>query len=758
MSPRKWTPKRRTLGDRRQWLIAAVAVSLLGSARADELETIVVTAQKREQSLQDVGISMAALGSQQLEQLGAGNTTDIVQQVPALRLSAWSPAFTIFSLRGISQNNFQDNLEAPVAVYMDGVYAASMNAVNAQLFDMERIEVLRGPQGTLFGRNATGGLIHFISKKPTDNQFNGYVEVGAADFGTYSAEGAMGGAFSERVRGRIAARYETSDGYVKAGNAFGEQATGRTSQGANGEAVRAMLQIDATDDVLIDLTAAYSRDDDVPTGQYVVTLAGFDPNTGLGAFTGAYTQNFESEDPIGDAIGPDNFSRTPITGKPNRHWSNQYTYLDRETKSLTGQITAKLGGAELVSITNWMDLSKSYLEDAAGGLGYFPYNTVVDYEQWSQELRLSGGEQQFRWQLGAYYLDMKWDTYQNVAGALFLGGASDTQSLSTLGLIDSTNASVFAQAEYDLGERFTVIGGLRWSQDDKELNLRRVYADVPEGIPATAVFNLADAGIPGINKIKYEDYAARLQLNFKPADDVLLYAAFNRGIKGGNWSLDPSGAVALEDLKHSEEVLNAYELGWKSDFWNGAARLNVAAFYYDYQDYQAFSLVNVVPQVTNSDADARGGEIELTVAPVSGLTLQLGAAFIDSTVDAVRDVFGGTVKAEFPLAPRTSLNALARYEWPAFGGTLAVQVDGLWNDDQYLEGTNSEVSFEPSYSVWNARVSLTSANEKMQVTVYARNVTDEEYRLYSLDLGLLGFVEQAYGPPRQIGAAVTYKW
>ena len=548
-------------------LLAASVVGTVQTARAQELEVVVVTAQKREQSLQDVGISVAVLGGNQLEQLGASNTTDIAQQVPALRLSAWSPAFTIFSLRGVSQNNFQDNLEAPVAVYMDGVYAASMNAVNAQLFDMERVEVLRGPQGTLFGRNATGGLIHFISKRPTDDKANGYVEVGVADFNTYSAEGAFGGAFSEHVRARIAGRYEKSDGYVKAGTAFDTRATGRTSQGANGAAVRGMLQIDATDNVLIDLTAAYSKDDDVPTGQYVVTLAGFDRNTGLGALDNAYVQNPEAQDPIGDAIGPQSFPRTPITGEANRHWSNEDTYLDRETKSLTAQVTAQLGELELVSISNALDLDKFYLEDAAGGLGFFPYNTVVDYRQWSQELRLSGGKQRFRWQAGAYYLDMQWDTFQSVAGALYLGGTSDTQKLSTLGLIDSTNASLFTQAEYDLTEKLTVIAGLRWSRDEKELDLRRVYEDVPNGIQPGEVFNLADAGIPGIDQIDYEDYAARLQLNFVPNDDMLLYAAFNRGIKGGNWSLDPSGAVALTDLKHGEEVLNAYEVGLKSDLW-----------------------------------------------------------------------------------------------------------------------------------------------------------------------------------------------
>src|SRR5687768_2878549 len=183
----------------RTWSILSLVVagSLSGTAGAQVLEEVVVTAQKREQSLQDVGISVSAFSGDQLRALGATSTIDITQQVPALQLFTFSPAFTVFSLRGVSQNNFQDNLEAPVAVYLDGAYVASMNAINTQLFDMERVEVLRGPQGTLFGRNATGGLIQFLTRKAEEERPNGYVEIGAAEFGTYSAEGALGGAISD---------------------------------------------------------------------------------------------------------------------------------------------------------------------------------------------------------------------------------------------------------------------------------------------------------------------------------------------------------------------------------------------------------------------------------------------------------------------------------------------------------------------------------------------------------------------------------
>jgi iron complex outermembrane receptor protein len=717
-----------------------------------QLEEVVVTAQKRLQNTQEVGISVTSISGEQLANLGVSNSTQITQQVPGLQISTFSPAFTTFSLRGVSQNNFQDNLEAPVAVYMDDAYVASMNAINTQLFDVERVEVLRGPQGTLFGRNATGGLIHFITRKANEDELNGYLEAGGADFGTYSLEGAVGGRFSDRVRGRIAGRWETSEGYVEAGTALGRRATGRDSNGADGFALRGMLQIDASEDVLVDLSASYARDEDVPTGEYVVSLAGFDEVTGLGAFTDAI-------DPADPGAGPTTFDRAPITGSGWKHWSDESPYMDRTARSATAQVRATLGsGMELVSISNALSMQKFYIEDAGGGFGFFPYNTVTDYDQWSQELRLSGERDRLRWQAGAYYLDMKWDTFQSVAGALILGGTSDTQSLATSGIVDSTNWSVFAQAELDLVPQWTLIAGLRWSQDDKSLRMNRVYEDVPEGVPPTEVFNLDEVAIPGVASIDYGDYAARLQINWKATPNTLLYAAFNRGIKGGNWSLDTLGAVAPESLKHRPEKLNAFELGFKGDFFDGKARLNAAAFHYDYRDYQAFSLVGLTPQVANSNAEARGGEIELMISPTDGLNLGFGLALVDSDVDAVPDVFGGTVRAEFPTAPAASLNFLGRYEWPALAGLLAVQVDGRWNDDQFLEGTNSEVSFEPAYTVWNASLAYRTNDERMRLSLYVKNAGDEEYRLYNLDLGLLGFIEQVYAPPRQFGVTAAYHW
>jgi iron complex outermembrane recepter protein len=714
-------------------LALTVSTALLAAApaaHAAALEEIVVTAQKRQESLQDVGISVTAFSSNQLSELGATTTTDISQQVPSLQLVTYTPAFTIFSLRGISQNNFQDNLEAPVAVYMDGAYVASMNAIGTRMFDMERVEVLRGPQGTLFGRNSTGGLIHFITHGAEDADTNGYLEAEVADFNKHALEGAIGGGVTDRLRARIAGRWEESDGYVKS------ITPGiRDAHGANGYSLRGSLQYDFTENFTGDLRVGYAKDDDVPSGAYTVRFASFDPNTGFGIpEAGGLSGNLE-------------------------HASTLQGGFDREVKYGTGTLTWNpAGGLQVVSITHYLKLDKNYLEDAGGGFGYFPYHTIADFDEFSQELRLSGESDRFRWQVGGYYLDMSWDLFQSVAGALILGGTSDTQEVDTLSVIDSRNWSLFAQGEYDLSDAFTVIAGLRWSQDNKDIEMSRIFEDVPEGIPPTETFNIANVPIPGIDTIDYGDYAARLQLNWTPGEGTLLYASWNRGIKGGNWSIDPLGAVADADLKHREEVLDSYELGWKQTFAKGLARLNAAAFYYDYKDYQTFSLVNLTPQVSNSDANEYGGEIELALSPGEGWDFVLGAAFLDSTVDAVPDVFGGTVKAEFPTAPSVSLNFLGRYAWPMLGGAMSAQIDGVYNDDQYLEGTNSAVSFEKSYAVWNARVDYTTGNDHWNVALWVKNFTDEEYRLYDLDLGLIGFIEQVYAPPRWVGGTVSYRF
>lgn len=712
-----------------------VSGSLSMPLQAGVLEEVMVTAQKREESIQDVGISVTAFSGDQLQNLGMTNTVDITQQVPAMQLNTFSPVLTIINLRGVSQNNFQDNLEAPVAVYVDGAYVPSMNAVNAQLFDVDRVEVLRGPQGTLFGRNTTGGLVHYLTRGADDDELNGYAEVQIGDYDMRQLEGALGGAISDSVRARVAGRWLENDGYVES------VSPGiRDAHGADGYAVRGSLQVDFAENFLADLRVTASEDDDVPSGTFSVNFAGADPQTGLGVdVPGRLTKGLEHA--------------SSFEGRFNRESTNS-------TLTLTWNPSDDM---EFVSITNYMDMEKEYLEDAGGGLFFFPYEVNTDFDTFSQELRLSGEGDRLRWQTGVYYLDMSTETEQSVQGIAILegfGATTDSARQVTNTTTDSENWSVFGQVEYDFTDNWTLIAGVRYSDDEKDIEYAQVYSEADAGIPPTEVFNIANVAVPDIDTIEYDDYAARLQLNYNTGEGTLIYASWNRGIKGGNWSIDPLGVVALVDpanLKHDEETLYSYEIGLKSDLstW---ARLNTAIYYYDYEDYQAFSLLELTPQVTNSDADSWGGELELTLTPTDGLDLLLGVAYIDSQVDAVPDVFGGTVEADFPNAPKWSVNWLGRYGWNVFDGYAAVQVDGVWYDDQFIEATGSQVSAEDAYTIWNARVSYTTASEAWRVEAWVRNAGDEEYRLYNLDLGLLGISEEVYGPPRWWGVTLNYSF
>jgi iron complex outermembrane receptor protein len=712
-----------------------------GASTSDSFGDIVVTAQRREESAQKVGISISAFSGDQLKSLGVSTTQGITQQVPALRVSSFSPAFTTFNLRGISQNNFSDNLEAPVAVYIDDVYIGSMNAVNQPLFDVQGVEVLRGPQGTLFGRNATGGLIHYRSKKATNDNFNGYASASYGEFNEVIVEGAVGGGLGGNVRGRIAARYERADGYVKPGEfPPGVPHSGNSAFGANGYVIRGNLQIGGKGQpLLLDTTISYSRDNDVPTGQYVIREALADPVTGLGI----------DPSPI-------------ITGSPWRHASDSTnTGLDREIWFASQKVAYNLADdIQLNYIAAYVDMWKNNREDAGGGLFFFDYGTEARYKQWSHEVRIGDNAGRLRWQLGAYHLDIDFKGLTSNAGPVITGSANGL-IVSDVAL-KSKNWSIYGQAEYDLTDNVTVIGGLRWSQDKKSIAFTNTGFNL-DGLPSpTVLFDIkqqiaANPAAAGADRIRYGDWAGRLQVNFIPNDDVLLYASINRGIKGGNWS--PNAAVDIASFKHDAETLVAYELGTKLKIFGGKGRLNASVYRYVYSDYQAFSLTNLVPQVFNSDASSYGGETELFVSPNANIDLSLGASYIKSKVDFVPGVNpgSGVSNAEFPQAPRFSLNGLARYKLQVGAGKAYAQVDGVFNTRQFLEGTNSQVSEQKAYFIGNARIGY-DADAGWSVTAFVQNVFNKAYLQYNLDLGAAGFVEQVYGRPRQFGGSLSYKF
>lgn len=747
---------------------------------------IVVTAQKRSENLQKVPISISAYSGEQLEALGISDTTQITQQIPGLRLNAWSPNITIFSLRGVSQNNFTDNLEAPVAVYVDNAYMGSINGVSGQLFDTERVEVLRGPQGTLFGRNATGGLIHYLSRDASESELNGYAEASYGRFNDWSLEGAVGGALTETIRFRAAGRVNKADGYVKSRDtdaAAGLVGSGQDLGGKDGWAIRGTIQADITPDLKLNLWAKHSEDNDVATGGYVFDNCDFQAN------------GYCSVDDAGLSNGTGGVING-VTGDPAspfEHFGERPGYLNRKATILQADWTWDLGGVELTSITNAVNLRKTYGEDGdATPLLVINFDTGIKYKQFSQELRLSGESDRFKWQTGLYYLDMDLDGFIRLRGAPVFGtaiginGAAVDPLVAQSYLLESRNWSIFGQGEYELSDQLSITLGARYSKDKKSIDYRAVLSDPTVGPDATfsstPAFELA---VPGVSRINYGDWAARAALNYKPNDDTIIFASWNRGIKGGNWSLGSD--VVAQNFKHRPETLNSFELGFKTALADRALRINGTLFHYIYDDYQAFAVVGGVPQVGNSDARSTGAELELFWSPSDRFDAILGATWQKSKVDQVDgpgEQFGpeffpgapdaqyctnqggfffcdfpqGTITdANFPNAPRFSLNYMLRYNIDVGTGNLAAQVDGAWYGKQYLEVTNGLSSLQRAYNVSNFSLTYDHEPSGLSVSGWVKNLFDQAYRAYTLNLGILG-TTSFFAPPRTYGATVRYSF
>ena len=380
--------------------------------------------------------------------------------------------------------------------------------------------------------------------------------------------------------------------------------------------------------------------------------------------------------------------------------------------------------------------------------------------------------------MGGYYLDMETDANAITRGSPVSSVAVDLGYLpETLDdpqviqdyTLDSSNWSVFGQGEWDFTENMTLIAGGRWSQDDKDMKFKTVFASPGDGISEPS-FNLgeaANAANSDKDKVDYGDWAARLQLDWRTSDDTMLYASFNRGIKGGNFA--PSANVTLDNIRHDEEVLYAYEIGLKTEFADGRARLNGAIYYYDYQDYQAFTFADGTPSVANADASNTGGELELVWMPTDNWDVIVGVAMMDSDVDGVQTPqqqvtpVGFSVdwpidfldNNELPNTPNYSVNYLARYNFDALAGNIALQVDGVYYDDHYLEVSNAAGSNQEAYGTTNLRLSWAGMDDKLRISAWVKNVSDEEYKGYALDLGILG-ATATYAPPRMYGLTAGY--
>ena len=753
---------------------AALAVGAPLPAHAQQagassgIEEIVVTAQRREENLQDVGIAVTALGGELLTNLNITTATDITRAVPSLKMNAYSSSQVVFNIRGVSQNDYGDQQEPPVAVYQDDSYSSSINLASFPIFDLARVEVLRGPQGTLFGRNATGGAIQFVSNKPTKD-FGGYATATVGSYGQFLVEGALSGPLTDNFQARIAAISNTDDGYMES------VVPGVPDRGGNDHyAVRGQLAWQPSEIADLNLIVRYMKaDKETQAGIYSQEPAC--PND---QFQGEFTRPDQScafwgTGPGEGGTGYRNDAITPSRGgDPWKTAETQRSYVDREITGVTLHFDLDIGDLHLVSITDYQDASKFYLEggDASPVDGVLFYQGS-DLEQYSQEFRLSGEMGAHTWVAGLYGMQVDGDYTGKFATPFY--GYDPTIEMSQ----KTTSYAVFAQDEWQFADDWKLIVGARYWSDEREGTYFGSAPEVPGlSAPVTIIFNQSEVFPDGKSsrrsdaKTRFDGVTARVQLDWKPSDDLLLYGSFNRGSKSGGYTFstgtpyDPDGSLTiprtfLESMPFDEETLDAYELGAKATLGDSTT-LNVAAFYYDYSDYQAFAQFGPVQTVINLDAETTGLEAELTSRPIDGLTLQLGASFLDSKVKDVPLPDGVTVEDhDLPQAPEFSGNALARYEFPLAGGTIGIQGDVQYSSEFCFTVLCAPVEQEDAYTVVNARLSYDSDSGRWGVAAFVNNLFEEEYRVYAFDSSLFaGVVAGVYARPRWYGLSATYRF
>jgi len=735
-------------------MFAAVSLWASTATAADEqaFEEIVVTAQKIEQSLQEVGLSINVLSGDELAERRVEDIGDLSRHLPNVNvkntLGATNPVVTI---RGVGLNDFNANNNPTAGVYIDEVFLASTAMMGLQLFDMERVEVLKGPQGTLYGRNTTAGTVSFVTRKPTP-AFEAFVSASYGDYELFEAEAAAGGPLTEVLGFRLAAKVQDQ------GEGFSEDSVSGANFGAADRfAWRAQLAWEPSKRVSANLNLHGGTD---RSNSYGIEHFGTqDPVT------------FDVCQPILDGrVDPascvDFFGYSDTDGDPFVGDYDLLSTVDVESYGAVLRFDAELSSLLLTSVSGYETLKRKQAEDFDASVVRSVNSTWdADIDQFSQEFRLSSTAGRASWVAGLFY---SYDEVDTAAGNQFDSRDLLLTILSTDWRQKTRSAAAFGHAEWPLSERLSLVTGLRFTWEEKDFTGGSTDLN-PDGTSC-----ILDPGCnPGFagpfpltatdTSIDESDLSGKIGLNYKPSDDWLFYGSVGKGFKSGGFF----GGITFSDAElepFEPEELIAYEIGFRGQLADGKVRVDGAAFYYDYRDIQTFIQVSVggltVLRLDNVDsAEVLGFDFDVAWRAASGLTLQAGLGYVDSELGAF-DSATGPVPAgrKLPNAPELTFNGLVEYEW-ALGSEhlLRLVVDASYTDSVFKEAVNFGYLAAEDYWLSNARLVYAPSNLHWELAAWVRNLADEEFVVDAFDNGV-GNGILLYGEPRTYGVTFTYRW
>lgn len=727
------------------------------------IEEIVVTAQKREQAITDVGVTVNAFSGEDVRNFRLDDVTNLdglnANVNIKTTLAGSNPVVTV---RGVGQNDFNANTNSSVGIYVDGVFQPSSASFGAALFDVERVEVLKGPQGTLYGRNSTGGAINVISSYPTQ-EFDGYVNVGVGDYDLFEAEAAAGGGLAENAAGRFSLKYsrqgESFHTDLLSGDDFGS---------ADDISVRGQLMFTPSDAMDIRLIARHSKYEGPSSPR---TFFGTqDPDTGE-TCAAVLADDSSFRNCVGPAGFPDP-ARFPVAGPLQASDDDPFTHVhdaddlalmtfDSDISAMVVDINWQLSDTlSLTSISGYDLLDRTFTENVGSHVLQFGMLTHdEEIEQFSQEVRLTNEAADVSWILGAYYSKFDFAS-ENLFRTrnLFvpiLGGNMFWDNDQT-----TTSWALFGNADWRFSDTLTLVLGLRYSSDEVDFvggtDVVNTY-DLANINASTILYGVTDAD----NSFDDENVSARVSLEYRPTDDWLVYGAIATGFKTGGFF----GDFTFEEdelLPADSESLVAYEGGFKATLAGGRMQLNGSVFFNDYQDIQTIVAGPVFPILGNVDeAEIFGVDLDLTAVPMQGLTTKLSVSFLDSELSAYGTTADGSPAVpagnSLPNAPDMQVAGMARYEFPISDALSAsIQVDFKYTDDMFRDAENTVIVATESYTLVNARATVfESLSAKWEVALWGKNLGDEVYRTGGI-LVPFGFANGEYGEPRTYGLSVSY--
>ena len=743
---------------------------------ADE---IVVTAQKRSESIQNVGASINAFSGDSLERLAVRDSNEVLLRVPNLEIQSnnASTNANIF-IRGLGTSGPGFNTRSGVGIYSDEVSLNSPVVNILQTYDMERIEVIRGPQNTLYGRNTTGGAVNFISRKPVvGDSTNGYLSVTGGRFNQLDFEGALAGALGDNAAARLSFQTQSRQG-IRENLFLGDSDTEREKY-----AGRLQILFEPTDNLSVLLKGHAEKVDGTNIRWKNIGL--LDP-AGVAPTQTSVIVSFSCPNPIGiggNCVDVNGFRDTADIRTNSANMQRPINAVDAYGAS--GRVDLDLGGAVLTSITAFETNDYENKEDSdASPATFFHFNQNSDADQISQELRLvSRDDQDFRWILGGYFFH---EDSVGETGPVFAG--MNMVNLTRLALED-TVYSAYAEVEKDLGDRFTAIVGFRYTYEKLEgtnNTLVRILSDLRAqgllaGIDSDAVL-AADDGqnvltFDELNNLPFSmgqsinidlgdnwgEWGGKFGVEYKASDDVLLYATASRGFKGGNFSAAPLQAIAgTAGTPVDPEIVWTYEGGFKASFAEGIVTFNGSVFYNDYKNQQVLRVTNspgfglAAALVNIPGSEIYGAELDAQFAPGGGFFLNAGLGLLDSEISSFIDDAGNDFSGnKLTNAPSLTIYAglLKEFEF-ANGAVLGIGGDVRYASERQFDLSNDPLLADNGYATVNLQAFYQfGPDNRYRASLWGKNVTNELWIQNKSDLGG-GIIQAVISEPATFGGTL----